>query len=615
MNTIYNDTLSLRGFLIKKKWLLSLFALLLLVSPASFLSAQDRITVEPDNFPLEVGALNRAIETNGGDVIYVLRNGKSYFVDARLDYEHDLHFEAEEYPSDNPPIIRPASDLFGNAQHIGSYSRNGTFKGLFFYGIADFGAKVQTQRPQGEDARYVYKHCYFMGGGNYMFRVNAINQTYRIEDSQVANIGRASSATNQRFFDTRGINVDSLIVINTSIYNVFHSIIRPDGAKINYIYFDHVTMANTYLGNWSVNVHTADEVVIKNCLFRNIALDGSWESEELVGDAGPGYDGERYYSDAGFIRIASFDDMGIGRDEDRRIVIKNNNFGGLPDQVYLDIWEDFSIHDPVNNPVEGRGDIPWGTDPQWLWDNPDITPNDPVWATRDTIKLTRIMTAPLDSILTAWERNNVSWATIENNMHESVDFNDPPDDLEDYIRIRWYGGEKPRHYDRADEIFASPNTRYYHPAPGDPVNTTANTAAWFRDLSYSTASNSYTYAENGFPLGNLNFFPDKRRQWGEQQANYASGETLPATDFRLIGNYPNPFNPTTNIVFEVANRAEITLEVFNVLGQNMATLDLGLKEAGRHEVSFDAAHLSSGVYLIKMQSGNQVQTHRISLVK
>lgn len=84
---------------------------------------------------------------------------------------------------------------------------------------------------------------------------------------------------------------------------------------------------------------------------------------------------------------------------------------------------------------------------------------------------------------------------------------------------------------------------------------------------------------------------------------------------RLRNNYPNPFNPTTTIAFDLATRSAVELKVYNALGQEVATLVDGLKDAGSHTVNFDAKSLSSGVYFYRLKVGNTVETKRMMLVK
>ncbi len=81
-----------------------------------------------------------------------------------------------------------------------------------------------------------------------------------------------------------------------------------------------------------------------------------------------------------------------------------------------------------------------------------------------------------------------------------------------------------------------------------------------------------------------------------------AGDGIPSS-FQLAQNYPNPFNPSTIIRLGVPQDAVVSLDVYNTLGQKVATLLDGVSvEAGYHEVSFDAAHLASGLYLYRMSA-------------
>jgi hypothetical protein len=87
------------------------------------------------------------------------------------------------------------------------------------------------------------------------------------------------------------------------------------------------------------------------------------------------------------------------------------------------------------------------------------------------------------------------------------------------------------------------------------------------------------------------------------------------TEYVLDQNYPNPFNPVTNIAFEVPRQSEVRIAVFDVTGRQVAVLVDGAVAAGRHEMSFDAAGLSSGTYLIRMDTPQGRLTRTAILIK
>jgi photosystem II stability/assembly factor-like uncharacterized protein len=86
-------------------------------------------------------------------------------------------------------------------------------------------------------------------------------------------------------------------------------------------------------------------------------------------------------------------------------------------------------------------------------------------------------------------------------------------------------------------------------------------------------------------------------------------------EFRLYHNYPNPFNPTTLIKFELATEADATITLYNTLGQNVATIFDGHRTAGTYVVEFDGRDLPSGSYFYQLRTGGFLQTKRMMLVK
>ncbi|KPQ01082.1 MAG: extracellular subtilisin-like serine protease [Bacteroidetes bacterium HLUCCA01] len=92
-------------------------------------------------------------------------------------------------------------------------------------------------------------------------------------------------------------------------------------------------------------------------------------------------------------------------------------------------------------------------------------------------------------------------------------------------------------------------------------------------------------------------------------------ETSPVVA-QLYPNYPNPFNPATVIRYDIDAPGEVTLSVYNSIGQQVATLvQNSLQSAGSYRVSFDGSALSSGVYMVKLQTSGGIQTRMMTLLK
>jgi len=83
----------------------------------------------------------------------------------------------------------------------------------------------------------------------------------------------------------------------------------------------------------------------------------------------------------------------------------------------------------------------------------------------------------------------------------------------------------------------------------------------------------------------------------------------------LSQNYPNPFNPSTVISWQSPVSSWQTLNVYDVLGNEVVTLVNEWKEAGNHSVKFDARGLSSGIYYYRLTIGNFVDTKKMSLLR
>ncbi len=86
-------------------------------------------------------------------------------------------------------------------------------------------------------------------------------------------------------------------------------------------------------------------------------------------------------------------------------------------------------------------------------------------------------------------------------------------------------------------------------------------------------------------------------------------------EFKLSQNYPNPFNPSTKITYSINKSSDVSIRVFNVLGQEVAQLVNGFRNAGTYDVTFDASELTSGLYLYTLEANGQTVTKKMTLLK
>jgi hypothetical protein len=101
---------------------------------------------------------------------------------------------------------------------------------------------------------------------------------------------------------------------------------------------------------------------------------------------------------------------------------------------------------------------------------------------------------------------------------------------------------------------------------------------------------------------------------GTSTAVHATGESVP-TSFALHDCFPNPFNPSTTIRYQVPARNRVTLKVYDSRGREVANLVDAGQSAGSYSLTWNASHLSSGVYFARLTAGGYVETRRMLLMK
>ena len=121
--------------------------------------------------------------------------------------------------------------------------------------------------------------------------------------------------------------------------------------------------------------------------------------------------------------------------------------------------------------------------------------------------------------------------------------------------------------------------------------------------------NTYTYI-----LADVSY-ANEETKYSDRTVTVILPENDIPTEFTLKANYPNPFNPTTAIRYQLSAISEVNLSIYDMNGKKVATLVNGSKLAGYHSVNWDASNISSGIYFYRLQAGDFVDTKKMVFMK
>jgi hypothetical protein len=132
----------------------------------------------------------------------------------------------------------------------------------------------------------------------------------------------------------------------------------------------------------------------------------------------------------------------------------------------------------------------------------------------------------------------------------------------------------------------------------------------------SNNSNSYEFTDNSQNFGKVSY--RLKQVDNDGKFTYSNiievNATLPK-ELTLMQNYPNPFNPTTTISYAIPTAGNVSVKVYNSLGQEVVTLFEGYQEAGMKQLNFNANNLNSGIYYCVVNFGNSTKVTKMLLMK
>ena len=467
---------------------------------------------------------------------YGLQRGGIYFTLGELASDFPLTIKAVGDESLDRPFVKVLVDATGNSSKPFKPFSNFTLEGISFSGINSAGAIIGEFVQTGTtNIKVTFDNCEF---DSVRSRVIVVDQNYCslfIKDCIIHNVFGGNFTG--RTIDGRSTMIDSLVIQNSTFFNIQHSILNKFGGTERYVKFDHNTVYN--LARTPLKIVQCPEVIVTNNLFLQTGLLGYELSWKTFYESSTYQNSDRdHWTRIELLPMADSTRAYFGMDQ--IIDFKNNNF-----------WIDPAIDAALPDTMFGYMNIDFDFAKEMVGD--------------DTL----------------------TW------ISENVEFSNAPEvrGIEMSIEARIGGGGSP------------------HVTPGyDFANAPY-------EFSYSTASASYTAAEGGLPLGDLNWFPEKKLAWEqltdiEEEKNY----DIPTT-FALEQNYPNPFNPATIIKYSVPERSNVQLRIYNAIGQEVAELVNIVQQAGTYSVSFNASSLSSGVYFYSINTGTFTNTKKMLLLK
>jgi predicted heme/steroid binding protein len=150
-------------------------------------------------------------------------------------------------------------------------------------------------------------------------------------------------------------------------------------------------------------------------------------------------------------------------------------------------------------------------------------------------------------------------------------------------------------------------TQNWNPPGGGGIYDNSATGVWYDGLHWAVFNQDLSAMPEGAAF-NVYLATDAT-------TGIKSSNDVTIQNFRLEQNYPNPFNPSTRIKYRISDPGQVTLDVVDILGRNVATLVNENKSAGEYEVNFNAGNLPSGIYFYHLKTGQYSETKKMILLR
>jgi hypothetical protein len=426
------------------------------------------------------------------------------------------------------------------------------------------------------------------------FRGKIINSYFRnCIDRHLRYYGRAVSFPYNNG-DENGHHIDSLLFENCTFANIGYVYMQEGTEFGQHVAFNHCTFLNTAM--FTLQTGWWNWLSVTNCIFVNPFMFGDVPSTRGVSRSGLSY------PNGGSVNIDSIANFGFTlnpppagaetfTEADRHILFTHSSY-------YIEQWlVDYMASNPLSLP------------------DSNMARPQPMMSTKTMVFFDSVV-APGQKLFPYVNRAY---------LYDVADpgFFLPPtniDSIKAFLKGRWGSGANVNWaYDIASDL-----------AQEWPMNESLTYA---QGMS-TTGTKLDTSGMLNFPLGDLyHWWPTQYTSWKAQEAmenqrinfwlttgidpgpqGVVNQSDIPMK-FNLAQNFPNPFNPVTQIDFSIPTKGYVSLKVYNLIGQEVATLFSSVQPAGNYTATFDGSDLSSGVYFYRLKFENASITKKLVLMK
>ena len=522
--------------------------------------------------------INGSINNPPKHKIYKLLWNKTYPITSVVLFKGRLTLVAIKPSLGNkPPQVGPAEGSTGTGPGNVLFQVTGpiTFKNIAFTNLSFTSNSNSTSQTiaqtQGDSLTNYIDGCYYENinrfalqtGSGLWNRIYVTNSFFRNGGDESGNDGRG------HFFNSNGQPLDTVVFRNNTYINTPGLFINISKDMVRYLELSHNTCINTV--KRTLNIANYINARIKNNIFYNIIAQG-----QLKSDIAGSISGCRDLQPVGIVDADTLlgntisDATWYTKENERVFEVANNWYG----------WTDNVIN--YINSDAASVQTPWMND----------------------------RTIGMFGNKTLWPKFTES-KTYSRGVNGLPDFVTPIVGTDSMIAF----------INNVVRLKGKSPLRWYWEPIGVPVPN--NTIEWppIEDLRIKNAA---LVGDDGKPVGDLNWYEQYAERWdmtgwGRTTSVGENDHSIPEA-FSLEQNYPNPFNPETEIKYSINRTANVSLKIFNLLGEEMTTLVSQVQYAGVHAVRWNGRNnagqaLASGIYFYQLSSDAQVSTKKMMLLK